>query len=230
MSEGHEHPHSIRSFVTRSGRITSAQQRALTELWPRYGVEFTPAALELDALFGRRAPRCVEIGFGNGEHLLALAAAEPARDFLGIEVHRPGVGRLLLALAAAGLSNVRLVSHDAVEVLERQLPPASLAEILVLFPDPWPKKRHHKRRLIQAPFAALLASRLLPGGVLRLATDWQPYAQEMLEILNVTPELANASAAGGFAQRQAQRAPTRFERRGTRLGHEVFDLTFRRCE
>ena len=171
MSEAQEHSHSIRSFVTRSGRITAAQQRALTELWPRYGLEFTAAALELDAVFGRRAPRCVEIGFGNGEHLLALAAAEPARDFLGIEVHRPGIGRLLLALAAAGLGNVRLICHDAVEVFERQLPSASLAEILVLFPDPWPKKRHHKRRLVQAPFAALLASRLMPGGVLRRATD-----------------------------------------------------------
>ena len=228
MSEVQEHSHSIRSFVTRSGRITAAQQRALTELWPRYGLEFTAAALELDAVFGRRAPRCVEIGFGNGEHLLALAAAEPARDFLGIEVHRPGIGRLLLALAAAGLGNVRLICHDAVEVFERQLPGASLSEILVLFPDPWPKKRHHKRRLVQAPFAALLASRLMPGGVLRLATDWQPYAQEMLEVLNATPGLTNLAAADGFAQRQAQRAPTRFERRGTRLGHEVFDLTFHR--
>jgi tRNA (guanine-N7-)-methyltransferase len=228
VSEGPEHPHSIRSFVTRSGRITSAQQRALTELWPHYGLEFTPAALELDAVFGRCAPRCVEIGFGNGEHLLALAAAQPARDFLGIEVHRPGVGRVLLALATAGLVNVRLICHDAVEVFERQLPPASLEEILVLFPDPWPKKRHHKRRLIQAPFAALLANRLRPNGVLRLATDWQPYAQEMLEILNGTAGLENLAPEGGFAQRQAQRAPTRFERRGTRLGHEVFDLTFRR--
>jgi tRNA (guanine-N7-)-methyltransferase len=228
VSETHEHPRSIRSFVTRSGRITTAQQRALAQLWPRYGLEFTAAALELDAVFGRRAPRCVEIGFGNGEHLLALAAAEPARDFLGIEVHRPGVGRVLLALEAAGLSNVRLICHDAVEVFERQLPGASLAEILVLFPDPWPKKRHHKRRLIQAPFAALLASRLMPGGVLRLATDWQPYAQEMLEILNATPGLVNLASADGFAQRHAQRAPTRFERRGTRLGHGVFDLSFRR--
>jgi tRNA (guanine-N7-)-methyltransferase len=222
------HPRSIRSFVTRAGRITEAQQRALAELWPAYGVEFTPRPLDLAALFGRAAPRCCEIGFGNGDNLLALAAAHPERDFLGIDVHRPGVGRLLLALKAQELANVRVICHDAVEVLAAQFAPEALAEILILFPDPWPKKRHHKRRLVQAGFAALAASRLAPGGVLHLATDWQPYALEMLEVLGATAGLVNLSAGGGFAARPPWRAPTRFERRGERLGHEVWDLAFRR--
>ena len=222
------HPRPIRSFVTRSGRITGAQQRALEELWPRYGLEFAPARLDADALFGRVAPRVCEIGFGNGDNLLALATAHPEQDFLGVEVHRPGVGRVLLALEQARLTNVRVVCHDAVEVLAGQLAPDSLAQILILFPDPWPKKRHHKRRLLQAPFAALAASRLAPGGVLRLATDWRPYALEMLAVLGATAGLANLAADGGFVERPAARQATRFERRGERLGHEVFDLAFRR--
>ena len=223
-----EHPRSIRSFVTRAGRITEAQQRALEQLWPKYGVGFAPEPLDAIALFGRDAPRTVEIGFGNGENLLALAAAHPERDFLGIEVHRPGVGRLLLALEARALRNVRLICHDAVEVLERQLQPHSVEEFLILFPDPWPKKRHHKRRLVQRPFVELLASRLTRGGVLRLATDWQPYALEMLTTLNTVSELTNLASDGGFVARPAGREPTRFERRGERLGHEVWDLAFRR--
>jgi tRNA (guanine-N7-)-methyltransferase len=223
-----DQPHSIRSFVIRAGRITPAQQRALDELWPGFGVEYSPAPLDASALFGRAAPRTVEIGFGNGDNLLQLAAAHPERDFLGIEVHRSGVGRVLLGLASRQLRNVRLICHDAVEVLERQLPAGSVEEILILFPDPWPKKRHHKRRLIQAPFATLAASRLAPGGVLRLATDWQPYALQMLETLAAIPQLANLASDGGFAPRPAEREPTRFERRGERLGHEVWDLAFRR--
>jgi len=223
-----EHPRSIRSFVTRAGRITEAQQRALEQLWPKYGVGFTPEPLDAVALFGRDAQRTVEIGFGNGENLLALAGAHPERDFLGIEVHRPGVGRLLLALEARALRNVRLICHDAVEVLEQQLPPHSVGEFLILFPDPWPKKRHHKRRLVQRPFVELLASRLAHGGLLRLATDWQPYALEMLETLSTVPELVNLASDGGFVARPAEREPTRFERRGERLGHEVWDLAFRR--
>ena len=223
-----DQPHSIRSFVIRAGRITSAQQRALDELWPQFGVEYAPAPLDLAGLFGRAAPRTIEIGFGNGDNLLRLAAAHPERDFLGIEVHRSGVGRVLLGLAAGGLRNVRLVCHDAVEVLERQVPPGSVEEILILFPDPWPKKRHHKRRLLQPPFAALAASRLAPGGVLRLATDWQPYALQILETLSAMPQLRNLASDGGFVPRPAEREPTRFERRGERLGHEVWDLAFRR--
>jgi len=223
-----DHPRSIRSFVTRAGRITAAQERALAQLWPRYGIAFAPEPLDAVAVFGRDVPRTIEIGFGNGENLLDLAAAHPARDFLGIEVHRPGVGRLLLGLEARALTNVRVVCHDAVEVLEQQVAPRSVHEILILFPDPWPKKRHHKRRLVQRPFAELLARRLAPGGVLRLATDWQPYAQEMLEVLSTVPDLHNLAADGAFVARPSERAPTRFERRGTRLGHEVWDLAFRR--
>lgn len=228
MSEP-QHPRAIRSFVTRAGRITEAQERALGELWPKYGVEFAPQPLSARALFGREAPRTLEIGFGNGEHLLALAAAHPERDFIGVEVHRPGVGRLLLGLEKAALGNVRLVCHDAVEVLEQQIPRGFLDELLILFPDPWPKKRHHKRRLIQGPFTALAAARLAPGGVLRLATDWEPYALEMLEVLTHTADLENLSEYGGFMARPSERAPTRFERRGERLGHAVWDLAFRRA-
>jgi tRNA (guanine-N7-)-methyltransferase len=222
-----EHPRSIRSFVTRSGRITEAQQRALDELWPKYGVEFAPRALDLDGLFGRRAPRVVEIGFGNGENLAALAAAHRERDYLGIEVHRAGVGRLMLAAEEAQLTNLRIVCHDAVEVLEHQITAASLAEVLILFPDPWHKKRHHKRRLIQRPFVDLVASRLAPGGVLRLATDWESYAVQMLEVLSACSALQNLGTANGFSERPAERVTTRFEKRGARLGHGVWDLTFR---
>jgi len=228
VSSDTEHHRSIRSFVTRAGRITAAQQRALNELWPRFGLEFRAAPLDARTAFGREAPRTLEIGFGNGENLAALAAGEPRRDFLGIEVHRPGVGRLLLALEARGLDNVRLICHDAVEVLAQQLPPQWLDEILILFPDPWPKKRHHKRRLIQRPFAEVLASRLVAGGRLRLATDWEPYAHEMLATLAAVPTLRNEAAGGTFVTRPAERAPTRFERRGESLGHEVWDLAFRR--
>lgn len=223
-----EHPRSIRSFVMRAGRITEAQQRALELLWPRYGVEFDPQPLDLNSLFGREAPRTVEIGFGNGEHLASLAAAHPERDYLGIEVHRPGVGRLMLALESRGLTNVRVSSHDAVEVLQRQIAPESLDEVLILFPDPWPKKRHHKRRLIQPAFVERVASRLRPGGLLRLATDWQPYAEEMLATLRAQPTLRNLSADGTFVPRPTERAATRFEQRGERLGHRVWDLAFQR--
>lgn len=228
MSEHHEHPRSIRSFVTRAGRITEAQLRALAQLWPKYGIEFTPRALDLDAIFGRSAPRVVEIGFGNGENLAALAAAHAERDYLGIEVHRAGVGRLMLACEQAGLNNVRILCHDAVEVLEQQLPAESLDELLILFPDPWHKKRHHKRRLIQPTFVALAASRLKISGILRLATDWEPYAQQMLEVLSACPELANSAPAGRFIDRPAERVLTRFEKRGARLGHGVWDLAFTR--
>jgi len=229
VAESSEHPRSIRSFVTRAGRITPAQQRALAQLWPQYGVEFTPQPLALPALFGRAAPCTLEIGFGNGENLLALARAHPQRNYLGVEVHRPGVGRLLLALAAGALANVRVICHDAVEVLAAQIPPRALDEILVFFPDPWPKKRHHKRRLIQPPFGELLLSRLAADGVLRVATDWQPYALQMLEVLSGLAGLENLAAGGAFCARPAERAPTRFERRGERLGHAVWDLAFRRA-
>ena len=219
----------IRSFVMRTGRMTVGQTRALEELWPRYGVEFSPLQLSLDVLFGRAAPRTLEIGFGNGEHLAALAAAHPGRDYLGIEVHRPGVGHLLLLAATHNLTNIRTSSHDAVEVLSKQIAADSLDEVLVLFPDPWHKKRHHKRRLIQPPFVDLIASRLRPGGVLRLATDWEEYALRMLEVLGAAGTLfANLSPTGDWMPRPEERAPTRFEKRGERLGHGVWDLAFSR--
>jgi tRNA (guanine-N7-)-methyltransferase len=223
------HPRSIRSFVTRAGRITAAQQRALAQLGPKYLVGAEPAGpLDLTRLFAREAPCTLEIGFGNGENLAALAHAHPERDYLGVEVHRPGVGRLLLALEAGGLANVRVVCQDAVELLGRRIAPGSLAEILILFPDPWPKKRHHKRRLVQPPFVALLERALSPGGQLKLATDWQPYALEMLAALSASQTLRNLAADGGFVPRPAERIPTRFEQRGARLGHEVWDLAFSR--
>ena len=223
-----EHPRSIRSFVTRNGRITEAQQRALQALWPAYGIEFQPVPLDLMAIFGRAAPRIAEIGFGNGENLLSLAAANPDKDYLGIEVHRSGVGRVLLAAHAQSLTNVRVICHDAVEVLEQQIPLQSLDEVLILFPDPWPKKRHHKRRLVQGPFVERVAQRLKPAGLLRLATDWQPYALSMLEVLGADPHLRNQAADGTFVPRPEERAPTRFEKRGERLGHGVWNLSFRR--
>ena len=219
----------IRSFVMRTGRMTSGQARALEDLWPRYGVEYTPAPVSLDALFGRQAPRTLEIGFGNGEHLAALAAAHPERDYFGVEVHRPGVGHLLMLAASRALTNIRASTHDAVEVLREQIAPGALDEVLLLFPDPWHKKRHHKRRLVQPPFVELVASRLASGGVLRLATDWEHYAQQMLEVLSDAGALfENLSPTGDWTPRPEERAPTRFEKRGARLGHGVWDLAFRR--
>jgi len=230
MTEDEKHHRPIRSFVMRAGRMTVGQSRALDELWPNYGVEYSPAALSLDVLFGRHAPRSLEIGFGNGEHLAALAAAHPERDYFGIEVHRPGVGHLLMLAQTRDLRNLRVSDHDAVEVLRDQVPPASLDEVLVLFPDPWHKKRHHKRRLIQPPFVELIASRLATGGLFKLATDWEPYAVQMLEVLSAAKDaFINLSPSGDWMPRPDERAPTRFEMRGERLGHGVWDLAFRRA-
>jgi len=215
----------IRSYVLRAGRITPAQKRALDELLPRFGIPYSPAAIDFDRVFGRTAPRVLEIGFGNGDTLVELAAESPERDFIGAEVHPPGVGHCLLAVESRGLANVRVIVHDAVEVLAHQVAAASLDEVLLYFPDPWPKKRHHKRRIVQPAFAALVADRLKPGGRFKLATDWEPYAAWMLEVLDASPGFANAAAGGGCVERP-QRSATRFERRGQRLGHRVFDLEF----
>ncbi len=222
-------PRSPRSFVLRQGRITPAQERAFAAHWPRYGLGYTGALRDFDAVFGRRARRVLEIGFGNGEALHASAVEDPARDYIGVEVHRPGVGRLLNAAAATGLDNVRVYRHDALEVLRDEIGPGSLAEIRVWFPDPWPKLRHHKRRMVQAEFVALAASRLAPGGVLHLATDWQDYAEQMREALRADPHLEisfdSASAdVPTVAQGAVARFATHFERRGRRLGHGVWDL------
>ncbi|HEX4242157.1 MAG TPA: tRNA (guanosine(46)-N7)-methyltransferase TrmB [Steroidobacteraceae bacterium] len=218
----------IRSFVLRAGRTTPAQQRALESLWPRYGVTSSEGALDLDALFGRRAPRCLEIGFGAGEVIASLAEAHPDIDYLGIEVHRPGVGRLLLQAERAGLRNLRVICHDAVEVLSARVADEALDEILIFFPDPWHKKRHHKRRLVGPDFAALAAAKLRSGGVLRLATDWQDYAEQMLGVCNAERTLESLSGDRAYVPRPAERPLTRFERRGERLGHAVWDLAYKK--
>jgi tRNA (guanine-N7-)-methyltransferase len=216
----------IRSFVLRAGRTTAAQERALSELWPRYGIEMGSAPLDLGAIFGRESLRCLEIGFGAGEVIGSLAEAHPETDYLGIEVHRSGVGRLLLRVHQGGLSNLRVVCQDAVEVLRDHIADESFDEILVFFPDPWHKKRHHKRRLIDAGFALLAASKLRADGILRLATDWQDYAEQMLAVCNACPALQSLSPERGYAARPQFRPPTRFETRGARLGHGVWDLEY----
>lgn len=217
----------IRSYVRREGRMTDAQRRAMVELWPRYGVEPGDGALDFAAVFGRDAPVVLEIGFGNGETLAALAAANPQTNYFGIEVHRPGVGGLLRRLAAADISNVRVMVADAKEILARQVPDASLAAVHLFFPDPWPKQRHHKRRLVQADFVALVGRKLMPGAAFHLATDWCDYAHHMMAVLSASDVLENVAGAGRFAER-GDRPPTKFERRGARLGHGVWDLLFRR--
>ncbi len=217
---------SIRSFVLRQGRTTAAQARAVAELMPRYGIAFSPAPLDLERAFGRRAPKILEIGFGMGETTALIAAANPQSDYLGVEVHGPGVGAMLRRIDALGLRNVRVIQHDAVEVVERMIAPATLDGVHVFFPDPWPKKRHHKRRLLQPEFVGVLAARMKPGASLHAATDWEDYAVQILEVLSAEPLLENTAA--GFAPRPAGRPLTKFEARGARLGHGVWDLVFRR--
>jgi tRNA (guanine-N7-)-methyltransferase len=219
-------PRRVRSYVLRAGRMGPGQQRALRELAPRLVLPFRRHPLDAVAVFGRRAPLILEIGFGMGDATARMAAATPEVDVLGIEVHPPGVGALLQRIEALQLRNVRIVQHDAVEVLADMIEPRSLAGALVLFPDPWPKARHHKRRLIQAPFVSLLASRLAGGATLHLATDWEPYAQQMLQVLSDEPTLVNT--ADGFAPRPPYRPLTKFELRGERLGHTSRDLVFRK--
>lgn len=209
--------------------MTPAQQRALDELWPRFGVDPSNLLLDLSRIFGRPAPCALEIGFGMGATLAELAERHPERDFLGIEVHRPGVGNLLRLLSARQLSNVRVISMDAVEVLENYFPDATFEAIYIFFPDPWPKKRHHKRRLIQPDFAALAQRKLRVGGVLHVATDWENYAQHILTVLESTPGLINAHGSHHFAPNRNERPLTKFEQRGLRLGHGVWDLIFTRA-
>lgn len=208
--------------------MTEAQRRALAELWPRYGVAPGDRPLDFSAIFGREAPIHLEIGFGNGDALAAMAARHPECNYLGIEVHRPGVGRLLRRIEAEGLANVRLLCADAGEVLARDIPDEALAAVYIFFPDPWPKKRHQKRRLVQPQFLELLRRKLKIGGRLYLATDWRDYAEGMLAALTQAPGWDNAAGAGAFAPRPDERPLTRFEARGRRLGHEVFDFSFRR--
>lgn len=220
----------IRSFVRREGRLTPSQQRALDELWPRYGVDADGRGIDFTALFGREAPTVVEVGFGNGEALLHMSQLHPEWNFLGIEVHRPGVGGLMRQLKERGIGNVRVMSEDAVQVLERQVADASLDRLLLFFPDPWHKKKHHKRRIVQPEFARLVRRKLKPGGVFHMATDWQAYAEHMLEVMEAAEGYENAAGAGRFSAAPAYRPVTKFERRGQRLGHGVWDLIYRRVE
>ena len=212
--------------MLRQGRVSSAQQRACETLLPRYGVTFSAARLDLEQLFGRAAPKILEIGFGMGESTAAIAAAQPENDYLGIEVHTPGVGNLLKLIDAQALPNVRIIQHDAVEVLRHMIAPQSLDGIHIFFPDPWPKKRHHKRRLIQPPLVELLTEKLKPGAYLHAATDWHEYAEQILMVFSAAPVLKNTAAE--YAPRPAYRPQTKFETRGLRLGHGVWDIVFQR--
>jgi tRNA (guanine-N7-)-methyltransferase len=216
----------VKSYVLRAGRMGTGQQRALDELAPHYVLPFDARPLDANSVFGRSAPLVAEIGFGMGQATAAIAQSRPDTDFLGVEVHAPGVGALLQRIDELQLTNLRIVQHDAVEVLTSMIAPESLAALHIFFPDPWPKKRHWKRRLIQPPLVALAASRLAADGVLHCATDWQSYAEQMLEVMSAEPLLVNT--ASGFAPRPDTRPETKFERRGTALGHGVWDLRFRR--
>ena len=232
MTEPPQRPHrQVRSFVLREGRLTPGQERAFAELWPRFGVDYAPQVLDPGELFGNRNPVFVEIGFGNGESLAAMARANPQRNYLGIEVHRPGVGHLLLKLEEDRSSNVRVMRHDAVEVFANMLPAASLHGVYLFFPDPWHKKRHHKRRILQPAFIDQLARVIRPGGRFHAATDWEDYATQMMQSLTDADQLfENTAGTGAFVPRPDERPLTKFERRGLRLGHEVRDLVFVRRE
>ncbi len=222
------HDRRIRSFVLRQGRFTPAQQRAFDQHWSRYGLDAASATRDFASAFGRRAPLVLEIGFGNGEQLLHSATAEPARDFIGVEVHRPGVGRLMNALADAGVDNVRVYNHDAVEVLQQQIGADALTQVRIYFPDPWHKKRHNKRRLIHPDFLALLATRVAAGGRLHLATDWADYATHMQDVLAAAPMWRPDPQHASPSERPPWRIETHFERRGLRLGHGVWDFVHER--
>lgn len=220
------HQRAVRSYVVRTGRMTPAQRRALDEDWPSYRLRLADGPVQWPQVFGRIAPVVLEIGFGMGDSLLAMAAAEPGMDFVGIEVHPPGAGSLAHGAAALGLTNLRIYLADALDVLDDCIPDASLARVQIYFPDPWPKKKHHKRRLVQAPLIRRLCAKLAPGGLLHLATDWEPYAVQMLEFLAAETDLRNLGDP--FVERPPFRPPTRFERRGERLGHRIRDLLFER--
>jgi tRNA (guanine-N7-)-methyltransferase len=231
MTDNTDQPHRrpVRSFVRREGRLTEGQQRALDELYARYGLVVEPGKpLDLDAAFGRRAPRVLEIGFGNGESLAAQALRHPERDYLGIEVHRPGVGHLLLKLEETGIDNVRVICGDAQQIVSDGIEDGALHGVQLYFPDPWPKKRHHKRRIVQPEWVELVARKLQPGGFLHLATDWQDYAEHMLATLSASASFENCAGPGTYAPRPPDRPLTKFEARGQRLGHGVWDLLFLR--
>ena len=222
------HPRRIRSFVLRQGRITPAQERAFADHWPRFGLDYAGTPRDYAAVFGNAHPLVLEIGFGNGEQLAWGAAHEPQRNFIGIEVHRPGVGRVLNALGERNATNVRVYHHDAVEVIAHEIAPGALDEVRVYFPDPWHKKRHNKRRLIQPAFVALLATRVRAGGCLHLATDWADYAEQMRAVVDADASWRNRAGAGNASPRPHWRTETHFEKRGVRLGHGVWDFVYDR--
>ena len=223
-----KHRRPIRSFVRRAGRLTPSQRRALEQFWPEWGIEFSPTPLHLDSLFGRQAPRVLEIGFGNGETLVRQAAQHPEQDFIGVEVHEPGIGHCLIALRDAGIGNLRLIAHDAIEVLQAQIPSASLQRINLYFPDPWPKKRHHKRRILQPDFINLCGDRLVPGGSLHIATDWANYAEHIDAAMAASPEFVCAERREHDGDEPLDRPVTKFERRGLGKGHRIWDWRFDR--
>ena len=226
-----ERPHrAIKSFVMRSGRMTEGQQRGLDQGWSKFGLEPVAGLQDFDQLFGRSAARTFEIGFGMGQATLEMAAAAPDEDFIGVEVHRPGVGALLNGMLTQNLSNIRVYSWDAIEVLRDCVADASLDRLLLFFPDPWHKSRHHKRRIVQPEWAQLVRQKLKIGGVLHMATDWEAYAEHMLDVMNAAPGYRNLAADGRYVPRPAERPVTKFERRGERLGHGVWDLKFQRID
>jgi len=218
----------VRSFVLRAGRLTAGQRRALDELWAVYGLTESDDRQDLATLFGNHRPVIMEIGFGNGDATWQMAVSHPEENYLAVEVHRPGVGQLLLKLEEHEIRNVRIACQDAVELLREDIPAASLAGVRIYFPDPWPKKRHHKRRIVQTAFIGLLAEKMQAGGILHMATDWEPYADHMLDVLNNHPDFENISPHGGCVAKPDWRPVTKYEKRGERLGHGVFDLVFRR--
>ena len=220
----------IRSYVLRAGRMTPGQQRGFDQNWGRWGLQHADGPLDFDITFGRAGPRVLEIGFGMGQSLVTMAAASPATNFVGIEVHRPGVGKLLHSMDEHGVDNIRTYCHDAVEILRDCIPPDSLDTVQIFFPDPWHKKKHNKRRLIQAPLVSHLVSRMKVGGILHLATDWEDYAEQMMAVLSAEHGLGNECGGGEFAPRPEHRPLTKFERRGERLGHGVWDLVFQRLQ
>jgi tRNA (guanine-N7-)-methyltransferase len=230
VTNGEKHHRPIRSFVRRAGRLTSSQQRALDELWPAYGFEYDAQLLDLDKLFGCTAPVVLEIGFGNGDSLVELAAASPDKNFVGIEVHEPGVGHCLIAAESAGLSNLKLIIHDAIEVLEQQIPAASLQRINLYFADPWPKKRHHKRRIVQPKFLDLVADRLESGGAIHIATDWADYAEHIDEVFAGSDRFRCTERREHDGDQPFERPMTKFERRGLRHGHRIFDWRFEKID
>jgi tRNA (guanine-N7-)-methyltransferase len=226
--ENRDRQRKIRSYVRREGRFTPAQRSAFESFWPDFGIDITDEKLDFHSMFGRKSDVFLELGFGDGRVLKAMAARHPENDYIGIEVHRPGVGRLMRELHEEGIQNVRVSSEDGTGVLKDNIPLNSLSGISIFFPDPWHKKKHNKRRLIQQEFTSMAASRLIPGGVLHLATDWQDYAEQMLEVMAAEPLLENCSTDSTYAERPDSRPLTKYEQRGLRLGHGVWDLVFRR--